>query len=102
MCKPNYADTVKRNMSGGPLLSSCCSLRISSIFAKEQRHSAQKELDNQPHMYIIIFTRTRHGRPAKNQTVFLARARHAESSHVNSAARELSRQRDLRFGRQKY
>jgi len=99
MCKPNYADTVKRKMSGGPLLSSCCSLRISSIFAKEQRHSAQKELDNQPHMYIIIFTTTRHGRPATNQTVFLARARHAESSPESSAARELSRQRVLRSGR---
>src|SRR5215469_3929704 len=99
MCKPNYADDVKRKMSGGPLAPSCCSLRVPNLSANKQRDNAQKELDSQPYMYIIIFTVTRHGRLATNQTILLARAGHAESSPESGAARELSRRRVLRSGR---
>lgn len=99
MCKPNYAENVKRKMSGRPVPSSCWSLRSASIYATKQRGSAQKALDSQPHVYIIIFTPTRHGRPATNQTILLARAGHAESSSESRAAREFSRQRVLRSGR---
>ncbi len=99
MCKPNYAETVKRKMSGRPLLRSCCSLQVPNICANKQRASGQKELDSQPYMYIIIFTKTTHGRPPTKQTILLARAGHAESSPESSAARELSRRRVLRSGR---
>src|SRR6516225_3940738 len=99
MCKPNYAENVKRKMSGRPLRSNCSSLLVSGICANKRRDSAQKELDSQPYMYIIMFTATRHGRPATNQTIILARAGHTESSPESSAARELSRQRVLRSGR---
>ena len=99
MCKPNYADDVKRKMSGGPLAPSCCSLRVPNLSANKQRDNAQKELDSQPYMYIIRFTVTRHGRLATNQTILLARAGHAESSPESGAARELSRRRVLRSGR---
>ena len=99
MCKPNYAENVKRKMSGRPLRSNCSSLLVPDMCANKRRDSTQKELDSQPCMYIIIFTATRHGRPATNQTILLARAGHAESSPESSAARELSRQRVLRSGR---
>jgi hypothetical protein len=45
-----------------------------------------------------MFT-SKHARPATNQTIILAPARHTESSSESSAARELSRQRVLRSGR---
>jgi hypothetical protein len=99
MCKPNYADYVKRKMSDGPGTSSCGSLRYPSKYADKQRSCTQIMLDSQSCMYIIIFTVIINGRPATNQTIFLARAGHAESSPENSAARELSRQRVLRSGR---
>ena len=99
MCKPNYAETVKRKMPGGPLGSNDWPLRFTFIDASKQRDRAQKELDNQPYVYIIVFTVIRYGRPATNQTIILARAGHAESSPECSAARELSRRRVLRSGR---
>ena len=99
MCKPNYAENVKRKMSGRPLRSNCSSLLVPDMCANKRRDSTQKELDSQPCMYINILTATRHGRPATNQTILLARAGHAESSPESSAARELSRQRVLRSGR---
>lgn len=99
MCKPNYAEKVKRKMSGRPVPSSGWSLRISSINATKQRDGVQKELDNRFHIYIIIFTDAKHGRPTTNQTILLARAGHAESSSESRAAREFSRQRVLRSGR---
>ncbi len=99
MCKPNYAETVKRKMSSRPVSLSCWLLRNGMLYATKQRDSAQKELDSRIYMYIILFTETRHGRPATNQTILLARAGHVESSPESSAARKLSRQRVLRSGR---
>jgi hypothetical protein len=99
MCKPNYADNVKRKMSGRPLRSNCYSLLVPNICASKHRHSAQNELDSRAYMYIIIFTETTHGRPATNQTILLARAGHAKPSPESGATREFSRQRVLRSGR---
>jgi hypothetical protein len=99
MCKPNYADNVKRKMSGRSLRSNCYSLPFPKICASKQRNSAQNELDSRAYMYIIIFTETKHGRPATNQTILLARAGHAKPSPESGATREFSRQRVLRSGR---
>jgi hypothetical protein len=101
MCKANYVDYVKIKMSDRLLLHCyypSASLFSCSIYATKQRGSAQKELDIQLNVYIIIFTH-QHARPATNQTILLAPAGHAESSPESGAARELSRQRVLRSGR---
>lgn len=99
MCKPNYADHVKKKMSSRPALSSFWSLQFACECANKPRDRAQMTLDSQSHWYIIILTAIKHGRPATNQTIFLARAGHAESSPESGAARELSRRRVLRSGR---
>jgi hypothetical protein len=97
MCKPNYAESVKRKMSARPVLSTCRLLRYPHIYALLSRYSAQIRLDSQFCRCIITFTW--HDRLPTNQTILLARARHAESSPENGAARELPRQRVLRSGR---
>jgi hypothetical protein len=99
MCKPNYAENVKRKMSDRLALSNCRSLEYLRKYAYIPRDGAQIRLDSKTYMYIIIFTTIKHGRPATNQTIFLTRAGHAESSPESSAAREFSRQRVLRSGR---
>lgn len=99
MCKPNYAENVKKKMSSRLALLSFGSLRLTYKCANKPRDSSQITLDSRPYWYIITFTEIRHGQPATNQTIFLARAGHAESSPESGAARELSRQRVLRSGR---
>src|SRR6516225_10666789 len=101
MCKANYVHYVKEKMSGGPvppLHSANDSLHISAVIANRERGDAQKELDIQYLLYIIMFT-DEHVGSTTNETIVLARAGHAECSRESSATRELSRQRVLRSGR---
>jgi hypothetical protein len=101
MCKVNSVRSVKEKMSVGglPSLRSPGHYKLSHRYNDDERRDcAQKELDIQCLMYIIIFT-VEHVRSATNQTIIPARAGHIESSPERSASRELSRQRLLRCRR---
>ena len=98
MCKVNVVKSVKRKMSRRPARLSGGMSQDAHTKAIYSGRCAQKELDIDPIIDIIIFTDV-YGRFAQNQTHIPPAARRFESATGGRAARKLSRQRVLRSGR---